>query len=139
MSFQPYERILFLPDGLEMSPSLLAERLAKQFERVKGARVAPEGDHVLIELGNWGLRVSYADEPELREESALIVTEYGTSRPDHDVLASCARWITTGSDPDPNMDHFDDFLRVVEFMEELQGPVLFIPSDGIFVDRGDFQ
>ena len=67
----------------------------------------------------------YIAQPYVLEESQEIATRFGKNRPDKDMIAKCNRRITTASNPDPNMDYFNDYVLVLQVFEKIPNSYIF--------------
>jgi hypothetical protein len=92
----------------------------------------------------WALRLSYHAEPSVLEESAEIAQDLRDGKltgaaPELLERAMQAKLETfparfeLSCKPDPNMDHFNDYLFVLEALQALEGSVAFDHSSGMFV------
>ena len=92
----------------------------------------------------WALRLSYHAETFVLEESA----EIAQSLRDGKLTAAAPELLERSKavnletfparfeiscKPDPNMDHFNDYLYVLEALQSLEGSVAFDHSNGMFV------
>ena len=66
-------------------------------------------------------------------EFANKVASVDPSRQDNSVIASCDRLIEVQGTDDANMDHFNDYVFVLQALENLPGVVLFDPRDVSFI------
>jgi hypothetical protein len=123
-----------------MSAELLRSLLSATYAGAKTPEMLAEGNRVEFKWGDWSLRVYFEFGPDVLAESAEIVAALGSQRADRAMLRTCDRRITIASDSDNNLDHFNDFLFLLQDLEErLPGAVMFVPHDGTFFDVGGFN
>ena len=81
--------------------------------------VAVEGTRLHIRWPDYSFEVAHSQLPHVIEESQEIAEEYAGSHPARERIALCAsRFEMTGSD-DPDMEHFNDYLYVIEAVQRL--------------------
>lgn len=90
-------------------------------------------DHIKLAWSNWSLRLLFAVASHVLIESKEIAAGVATHRANRDIIASCNRRIEITSAPDPKMDHFNDYIFVLEVLERIPGVVLFDPYAGTFM------
>lgn len=129
MSLIQYNTICFLQDTSNFDLTLAAFRLAEEF---LSAQVTQLGKDISIQFDYWKIKLHLAEEPFVAEESVGIA-EYFADCPRAAEIAQCKRRIEIGGDPDPNMDHFNDFVCLCQALEEFQGVILFDPELGQLV------
>ena len=121
MGFVPYQTTVLVPARNSLTFEALIELFRKKV--AKGAPYHPamstESGKILLKRGEWTLRVYWQDQPYVREEAIEIAKRFASGRPDVELIATCDRMISTGGDPDPNMEYFNDYVQVLEVFETL--------------------
>lgn len=88
---------------------------------------APGG--VVFTGGSWEFHLVLRQGPEVLEDSVRIAGGIGGDQDDLG-LSRCDRRVEMSSDyPDPEMDHFDDFLKIVEVLKGFPGLVAVEPKE----------
>ena len=90
-------------------------------------------EHLAIRLGDFLVRVHYTCEPHVRQESAEIAETFAAARADRARLAAAPCRYELSSDDDPDGDHLNDMIFLVEAAETLPGVVAFDPAAGEFL------
>ncbi len=135
-----YNRIIFLPPQLDMSAERLDALLSTTFGTNKNVQILSEENRTVIKWADWEFRVYYECGPDILQESQEIASSYAGHRPDQESLSICNKWITIASDNDYEMVHFNDFIFLLQDLEEeLPGAVMFVPEEGTFFDVGEFN
>ena len=135
-----YELIALLTDDADFTIGRLAELLRDEFSADPAATVGLEahpsgaGRRVAVHWGDWSLRAFWEDEPHVLEEFREIADAFAGSRPDRERIAGCRRRITLAADDDPDMDHFNDYLFIMERLGRQEGVILFDPKVPEFVE-----
>jgi len=129
MSSIPYNTLCFLQDTSNFNLTLTAFRLAEEFPL---AQVTHLDKNISIQFSDWKIELHLADEPFVAEES-MDIAEYFADCPRSAEIAQCTRRVEIGGDPDPNMDHFNDFVYLCQVLEKFQGVILFDPELGQLV------
>ena len=116
---------LLLPDS-DCSLVAAAEKLAARFP---GFTVEQADRQVRLAQGDWEMRLTLDDGPEVLEDSLRIADHIGGA--DEELgIARCHRRVDVASDiPDPEMDHFNDYLQVIEVLQSFQGVIAVDPSE----------
>jgi hypothetical protein len=89
--------------------------------------------YVQLTSAGWSLRVHSEFEPHVLVESQEIAELYGAGRSDRAAIARCAHRVTIDSDDDPGMNHFNDYVFVLETLERLGAVTLFDPVAETFI------
>lgn len=116
---------LLLPDS-EFTLDEAARKLAASFPDYD-RQDAPDG--VVFSGPNWEFHLVLRLGPEVLEDAARIAGGIGGVQDDLG-LARCDRRVELSSDyPDPEMEHFDDFLEIVEMLKGFRGLVMVEPKE----------
>jgi hypothetical protein len=109
-----YSAVAFITDESDFTIPTAAERLASR-PSLSGVRVQVVSERELhLLFDDWRLRIAIEDGDYVPEEAREIAEanpgyEHATD------VARCTRMASIWSeDSDPDMDHFDDYLRTVE-------------------------
>ncbi len=122
-----YQAFAFLQDDSDFDIEVLRQRLNKRFPTMK---VVHEGRNISLQMPNWELRVHLADEPFVAQES-LGISEHFAECPLAAEIAECKRRVEICStDPDPEMEYFNDYIILCETLEGFRGVILFDPTSG---------
>lgn len=104
--------ILLAPDsGASLDRAYECLHSAKAFQNTS---VSINPDHIAIVSGTWGLRIRLNTGEDVLQESQEIVRRYGSVQADPSRLAAIDTRFELESDPDPDMEHFNDYLLAVE-------------------------
>lgn len=132
MGYRPYQTMVLVPLRNPLTFSMLVE--AFQNKLALGGTFSPnpiiEPNKIILKRSDWTLTVHWQDQSYVAEESMEIAKRFARGRPDADLIASCNRMISTAGDPDPDMKHFNDNIRVLEVFDTL--------SDVFKFDGGKF-
>lgn len=71
-------------------------------------------DHIALDFADWRLSIRLASGAHVIEESRDIVQRYGSDRDDQAVLATCDTRFELDGGADPDMEHFNDYVLIVE-------------------------
>jgi hypothetical protein len=112
-----------LPTAVEClasAPSLRGMRIRQQ-----------EKDRLHLMFGEWCLIVALEEYPWVEEENREMAVSY-SDHPQASELAHCRRRLAIWSeDPDPDMEHFNDWLLAVECLQNrFTGLLVFDPVNG---------
>lgn len=136
-----YELLALLTDDADITVDRLADLLRQDFASDPGAAIRIEDaaaqpiPSVAVRWDGWSFRLSVEDQPHVRAESEGIAEAFASGRPNRDLIASCRRRISVAADPDPDMDHFNDYLFIMERLGKLTGVILFDPKVPEFVEE----
>ncbi|UUO05404.1 hypothetical protein M4951_18735 [Blastopirellula sp. J2-11] len=93
----------------------------------------PNGSRFLeLQWEDWAIAVAYESGELVRQESAEMAQHFAEYRDDQEKLANCSQRITVMATEDPEMEHFNDFVLLIESLEKLPGAVLFDPENETF-------
>jgi hypothetical protein len=118
-----YQALVLVP--VPRSGSELVERarqeLMRQFDGL--AVVENSGDRLVLRFGIWSLRVVFTDAAHVLEETRELVELCGSDRPDVPVLRALGARFELGTDEDPEMIHFNDYVLACEALERIDQAV----------------
>lgn len=116
---------LLKPDS-DFTLTEAAQRLSARFPTYT---VEQKGDTIAVSSANWEIRLVLNESPEVIEESQEIAAHIGGSDDARDI-AACGRRVEVGSDmPDPEMEHFNDYLITIEVLQSFEGLIAVDPRE----------
>jgi hypothetical protein len=116
---------LLTPDS-NFTMTEAAKRLSAKFPSFA---VEQTGDTIVVSSADWEIHLSLNQSPTVLVESREIAGHIGGSEDAKDI-AVCARRVEIASDiPDPEMDHFNDYLFVVEVLQSFKGLIAVDPRE----------
>lgn len=125
-----YGAFVYLPPGSGATLDQAAERLAAAFPN---ARVEREQARLLLSVGGWTLSAGLVSGPRVAAEAAAVAGQVAADDPGAGRFGGEAAWATRfelRTEPDPDMDHFNDYLVAAETLAE--------PYGGEVVDRASY-
>ena len=130
MGYTYYSSLVLIPNHHPLTLEELASRIQAKFSRRSDTTVEVNKSRILIRVGDWTLRLTWEDQKHVAEESAEIASFI--KHPDQDMVAQCSRRISTGGDDDPNMDHINDHIFVLEVFDSIPDLYYYDPMGGDF-------
>jgi hypothetical protein len=118
---------LLKPDS-DFSLELAIDRLTPRFP---GYSITRTGDQITISKGDWEIEIALVEGPHISEETQGITDKIaGMEQSETEALLSSRRRVEVWSEtPDPFMEHFNDFLVVVEVLKTFNGLVAVDPHE----------
>jgi len=108
---------LLKPDS-DFTLAAAAKKLAAKFPDYS---VVHDDTKLTMSSGDWEMRLCLNLGPEVLEQSRAIEEKIGGDQDDIGIV-TCARRVEVSSDtPDPEMEHFNDYLSVIEVLKSFQG------------------
>jgi hypothetical protein len=140
-----YQAFIMLPAHKAPSIELVKERLQQVFDRVDDLKsieiAAPDCLKIAISPSasgageDWQMRVYTNHDPSVLAESQEIAASHmEPDDPRQPTLSTYDFRIEIGCDPDPNMDRFNHYVRVLESLSTLPGAIVFDPSTTGFIE-----
>lgn len=116
---------LLLPES-DFSLEAAARRLKMKFPNFE----VQQGDNsILLHRDTWEIHLVVEAGPEVLEESRRI-SEHISGAEDELGISRCARRVVVSSDmADPEMEHFDDVLKVTEVLQTFKGLIAVDPQE----------
>ena len=117
--------------GLLLPPSdftlaAAAQKLASVFP---GFELAQREVRLTLAKDDWEIHLTLEEGPEVLEESHRIAEHVGGGE-DELGIGTCNRRVDVASDvPDPEMDHFNDYLQVIEMLQTFKGVIPVDPHE----------
>ena len=103
-----------------------AQRLAAKFPLFAVEQTA---DAIVVSDAEWEIHLTLNESPAVLDESREIARHIGGAEDAKDI-ALCARRVELASDiPDPEMDHFNDYLLAVEVLQSFEGLIAVDPRE----------
>ena len=137
MGYTYYKLMALIPKDAEITFDDIYARLQRKFAKIEEARIErPETNHIQLRFNDWLYHIHLEDKPSAIELIEILET-FATKRPDWDVIASSDQRMTTYGMSDPDMDHFNDHVFVMEVLESLPELYLYDPNDGKLWKSGE--
>jgi hypothetical protein len=116
---------LLKPDS-DFTMAEAARRLAAKFPAFA---VAQQGGAIVVSSAKWEIHLTLNDTPTVLEESHAMAERIGGAEDAKDIDV-CARRVELASDiPDPQMEHFNDYLLAVEVLQSFKGLIAVDPRE----------
>ncbi len=116
---------LLRPDS-DFTMAEAARRLSAKFP---SCAVDQQADSTVVSSANWEIHLTLNDTPAVLEESRTMAERIGGADDAKDI-ALCARRVELASDvPDPEMEHFNDYLLAIEVLQSFKGLIAVDPSE----------
>ena len=93
--------------------------------------VIPEGQRIRVQSGDWWIAMELNAGPHLRGETEGIVGKLAGLEPaEAEAFVASGQRVEVWTDlPDPFMEHFNDFLTVVEVLKSFRGLLVVDPKE----------
>jgi len=103
-------------------------RLAAKFPTDSVSRV---GEQITVTRGDWWIAVALVSWPGIRDEiEGLVGRLAGLEPTEAETFVQSGRRVEVWTDvPDPFMEHFDDYLSVVEVLKSFRGLLAVDPKE----------
>lgn len=137
MATPTYEAIGFIADSSDFTVAAVAARW-KALRGVPHLRVQVASEReALASFGGWELLLMVEEGGYVSAEAAAVAAECPGYR-NAAAVARCRRMLSvTSYDPDPGMDHFNDYLLAVEaVVDEFRGVYARDTASGDWFDEG---
>jgi hypothetical protein len=116
---------LLTPDS-DFTMAEAARRLSAKFPSLA---VEMKADTLVVSSAEWEIHLTLNKSPMVLEESRNIAEHIGGAEDAKDI-AACDRRVELTSDiPDPEMDHFNDYLLVIEVLQSFKGLIAVDPRE----------
>ncbi len=93
--------------------------------------VTCEGEQITIAKGDWWIALVVVSGPGVADETQGIVDRIaGLEQSEAEAYVSTGRRVEVWSDvPDPFMEHFDDYLKMIEVLKSFNGLLAVDPKE----------
>jgi hypothetical protein len=116
---------LLTPDS-DFTMTEAAKRLSAKFPSFTVER---DADTIVVSRADWEIHLTLNESPTVLDESREIAGHIGGTDDAKDI-AACTRRVEVASDiPDQGMDHFNDYLFVVEVLQSFKGVIAVDPRE----------
>ena len=116
--------LLKMPNDFTLAKARL--RLAEAFP---GATFTEEPASLAMETEDWDLSLTMNSGPEVLADSRHFAEQL-TGVDDDQGIAACGQRVEIGSDvPDPDLEHFEKYQRVLDAMRTFEGAILLDPKE----------
>jgi hypothetical protein len=121
--------VLIPPHQTITFTDIAAQLQAHLAKRNPAAQCSLEGAKITILLdGEYRLRIYWETAPHVLVESQELAAKF--EHPQKAIMATCDRRLTTVGDADPNMNYFNDYVYVLEVLEDLPHVFVYDPLSG---------
>lgn len=99
--------------------------------KLPGFAVTRDANQLVVSQGEWWIAVALASGPEIKMETEGLVGHLAGIEPaEAEALAASDRRVEVWTDvPDPVMDHFNDYLFVIEVLQSFKGLLAVDPKE----------
>ncbi len=116
---------LLLPES-DFTLAAAAQKLAATFPAL---RQAQSGPRLSLSSDTWEIHLTLEQGPEVLEDSRRIAEHVGGAE-DELGISRCDRRVDVATDvPDPEMEHFNDYLKVIETLQTFKGVIPVDPQE----------
>lgn len=116
---------LLQPDT-DFSLPTAALKLAAKFP---GFQITQNGNRVIVAKGDWEIYLTLNDSPEVLEESQRLAEQLSDGEEGAKMASSAARVEVYSDAPDKELDHFNDYLGMVEVLMSFRGLIAVDPEE----------
>lgn len=120
MGYHYYNYEVYLESDTAYTPEKIAETLSAFNTEISGSRLT-------LSFDDWKLWIVFSHEAHVAEEAAEIGEIYKYPK-----LAACNARLEISAEDDPDEDHYNDHLYVLEALSDLPGVHIFDPQEGAF-------
>ena len=123
-----YRAYGLLQPGTDFDLDLAASRLTAKFP---GYSVTRNGNLVTVAQGDWWIALALVSGPEVRDELEGLVGKLAGLEPaEAEAYVGFGKRVEVWTDvPDPFMEHFNDYLSVVEVLKSFRGLLAVDPKE----------
>jgi hypothetical protein len=123
-----YQAYLLLQPSTDFTFEAAQQKLAAKFPKLVPARA---GDELTFTGDDWDFYVRLNAGPEVLADSEKFAEQIaGDGVEEGKAMAAIDRRVEIGSDmPDPEMDHFEDYLTLLETLRSFRGIIAIDPSE----------
>lgn len=116
---------LLLPHS-DFTLAAAAQKLAAAFPN---HQILQGDGQLTLSKDDWEIHLTLQEGPEVLEESRRIAEHVG-GQEDELGVGTCKRRVDVASHvPDPEMDHFNDYLLIIEILQKFQGVIPVDPHE----------
>src|SRR5271166_4097553 len=116
---------LLKPDS-DFTMTEAARRVSARFPSFT---VEQKAETIVVSSADWEIHLTLNESPTVLDESRDIAERIGGAEDAKDI-AVCARRVELASDiPDPEMEHFNDYLLAVEVLQSFKGLIAVDPRE----------
>lgn len=109
----------------------LEEALGRLQAKFPGDSVTRNGETIVVARGEWWIAVALVSGSHIRNETEGLVGNLAGLEPaEAEALVASEKRVEVWTDvPDPYMEHFNDFLSVVEVLKSFRGLLAIDPKE----------
>ena len=109
----------------------LDEAVARLTARFPGYSVTRHGDQITVSKGDWEIELAVVSGSQVRSESEGFAGDIAGLEPAEAAnIAACDRRVEVWSDtPDPSMEHFNEYLFVIDVLKSFRGVIVVDPKE----------
>ena len=116
---------LLTPDS-DFTMTEAAKRLSAKFPAFA---VEQQADAIVVSSADWEIHLTMNDTPTVLEEARAMAERIGGAEDAKDIDACTRRGELASDIPDPQMEHFNDYLLAVEVLQSFHGLIAVDPRE----------
>jgi hypothetical protein len=107
----------------------LTEAAGRLSAKFPSFTVKQRAETLIVSSADWEIHLTLNESPAVLEESRKIAELIGGTEDARDI-AGCTRRVELASDtPDPEMEHFNDYLLAIEVLQSFKGLIAVDPKE----------
>lgn len=132
MGYTYYRNLIVIPEGHPITLADLLLPLTQKFNRQDWITVEfkTETQLAIHHADGWELRVSLENAPFAALENQEIAKRFVRDEQDRAIVASSTSYLSTAADPDPQMRYFDEYVSLLEVLEQYPDLYILDPNNG---------
>ena len=107
----------------------LATAALKLADKFPGYRIAEEGQRITVSKGDWEIHLTLNDGPEVLEESQTLAEQLSDGEEGAKMASSASRVEVYSDAPDKELEHFNDYLGMIEVLVSFRGLIAIDPEE----------
>lgn len=117
-----YKALVLLPPTSSTSIEEVKDKLRTFYKNDERDVIVQQHETVIeIVIRGWTCSVHLSSEPHVLIESQQMAEIFAAARLDKDEIATCNRRFEVISEPDPNIDYFNDYIFILQALESFPG------------------
>ncbi len=107
----------------------MAEASRRLSAKLPAFKVEHQGDTIVLSVADWEIHLTLNESSHVIDESREMAERIGGAEDAKDIQSSARRVELSSDIPDPEMEHFNDYLLAIEVLQSFNGLIAVDPRE----------
>ena len=136
MGYNYYGYLVLIERSSEITIEALKKCFLDAYQRdSRSVLIDHQENELIIRIDNYSFNILLKQSPDVQKEAFELSNAYLWHHAKKAKLAQCDICLEISGEPDPDMEYFNDSLKVIDTISVFKGTYIFDPQAGTFLDE----